>query len=83
MGKSKRPEKIPPSTNRPMALQMDQEPYPGPNVVFHIRILILFIILSFTDLVMLAFAAESIVTHGVGGIVLFGSEVSPPQVGVG
>ena len=64
-----------PCRSKGSIMQMDQVPYPGPTVLFHIRILSLFAVLSFTDLIMLAFAAESILTHGVGGIVLFGSEV--------
>jgi len=55
---------------------MDQVQYPGPNVWFHIRMNILFFSLWVVDMVMLGFAVESILTHGMGGIVLFASEVS-------
>lgn len=53
---------------------MDQQPYPGPNMLFHIRTNTLFLILWAIDVLMLDFAIESLLTHGVGGIVLFGSE---------
>ncbi|KZT43674.1 hypothetical protein SISSUDRAFT_978355 [Sistotremastrum suecicum HHB10207 ss-3] len=53
---------------------MDQVPYPGPGPLFHIRIVALFTLLWFTDLIMLAYATETILAHGIGGIVLFGSE---------
>ncbi|KAF8588693.1 hypothetical protein K439DRAFT_1629493 [Ramaria rubella] len=53
---------------------MDQIQYPGPNVWFHVRMNILFFFLWFIDTIMLCFAIESILTHGVGGVVLFASE---------
>ncbi|KAF9007990.1 hypothetical protein BDQ17DRAFT_182079 [Cyathus striatus] len=53
---------------------MDQRPYPGPNLSFHVRMLVLFTILWMTDFLMLIFALESTITNGVGGIVLFASE---------
>lgn len=56
--------------------QMNQMPYPGPTTLFHIRISGLFFLLWVTNIVMLAFAAESILTNGVGVIILFASEVS-------
>ncbi len=56
--------------------QMNQMPYPGPTTLFHIRISGLFFLLWATNIVMLAFAAESILTNGVGVIILFASEVS-------
>lgn len=59
---------------------MDQVPYPGPPLAFHIRTNSLFLLLWFFDLLMFAFAVESMMSHGVGGIILFGSEVS---IGVG
>ena len=55
---------------------MNQMPYPGPTTLFHIRISGLFFLLWITNIVMLAFAAESILTNGVGVIILFASEVS-------
>lgn len=58
------------------AQQMNQMPYPGPTNLFHTRISGLFFLLWVTNLVMLAFAAESIITNGVGVIILFASEVS-------
>jgi len=54
---------------------MNQMPYPGPTTLFHIRISGLFFLLWITNIVMLAFAAESILTNGVGVIILFASEV--------
>ncbi|KAF8316345.1 hypothetical protein DL93DRAFT_771273 [Clavulina sp. PMI_390] len=53
---------------------MDQQPYPGPNWVFHIRTNVLFAILWAVDLLMLDFALESIFNYGVSGVVLFVSE---------
>lgn len=55
---------------------MNQMPYPGPTNLFHVRISGLFFLLWATNIVMLAFAAESIITNGVGVIILFASEVS-------
>jgi hypothetical protein len=55
---------------------MNQMPYPGPTNLFHVRISGLFFLLWITNIVMLAFAAESIITNGVGVIILFASEVS-------
>ncbi|KAI0305634.1 hypothetical protein B0F90DRAFT_1808856 [Multifurca ochricompacta] len=55
---------------------MNQMPYPGPPTLFHIRITGLFFLLWITNIVMLAFAAESIFTNGVGVIILFASEYS-------
>jgi E3 ubiquitin-protein ligase synoviolin len=59
---------------------MNQMPYPGPTNLFHIRISGLFFLLWVTNIVMLAFAAESIITNGVGVIILFASEVSGIQL---
>lgn len=55
---------------------MNQMPYPGPTTLFHVRISGLFFLLWVTNIVMLAFAAESIITNGVGVIILFASEYS-------
>ncbi|KAI9458557.1 hypothetical protein F5148DRAFT_1287379 [Russula earlei] len=55
---------------------MNQMPYPGPTTLFHVRISGLFFLLWVTNIVMLAFAAESILTNGVGVIILFASEYS-------
>ena len=56
--------------------QMDQRPYPGPPLLFHVRMTILFAILSMTDCLMFLFAIEHTLSTGVGGMVLFASEVS-------
>ncbi len=56
---------------------MDQTTYPGPPTLFHIRMNTLFFVLWATDSIMFAFAVESTLTHGVGGMVLFASEVRP------
>ncbi|EIN11941.1 hypothetical protein PUNSTDRAFT_119134 [Punctularia strigosozonata HHB-11173 SS5] len=53
---------------------MDQRPYPGPPMTFHIRVNCLFVLLWLTDFAMFAFAVESTLTQGVGGTVLFASE---------
>jgi E3 ubiquitin-protein ligase synoviolin len=55
--------------------QMDQTPYPGPPTLFHVRMHTLFFILWATDLFMFALAVENTLTNGVGGMVLFASEV--------
>lgn len=55
--------------------QMDQRPYPGPSLLFHLRMSTLFIILWTTDFLMFVIAIENTMTHGVGGMVLFASEV--------
>lgn len=55
---------------------MDQRPYPGPPLSFHLRMTILFAILWATDCLMFLFAVEHTLTAGVGGMVLFASEVS-------
>lgn len=56
--------------------QMDQVQYPGPNVWFHIRINILFFFLWFIDVAIVCLTIESIMTNGIGAVVLFTSEVS-------
>ncbi|CCM04367.1 uncharacterized protein FIBRA_06540 [Fibroporia radiculosa] len=53
---------------------MDQTTYPGPPVIFHIRMNMLFCLLWGINIVMFSFAVESTLTHGVGGMVLFASE---------
>ncbi|KAI0633905.1 hypothetical protein C8Q77DRAFT_1057555 [Trametes polyzona] len=53
---------------------MDQTPYPGPPTLFHVRINALFGVLWAIDITMFAFAVESTLTNGVGGMVLFASE---------
>ena len=55
---------------------MDQMPYPGPSVFFHIRTNTLILILGFIDMFMLFWTVDNILTYGVGGVVLFASEVS-------
>ncbi|KAJ6555499.1 hypothetical protein B0H10DRAFT_1847897 [Mycena sp. CBHHK59/15] len=53
---------------------MDQRPYPGPSLLFHVRMTALFSILWATDLLLFMIAVDSTVTNGVGGMVLFASE---------
>ncbi|KAH9894733.1 hypothetical protein C8Q73DRAFT_789925 [Cubamyces lactineus] len=53
---------------------MDQTPYPGPPTLFHVRINALFVVLWAIDTTMFAFAVESTLNNGVGGMVLFASE---------
>jgi len=60
---------------------MDQQPYPGPAPLFHLRMMALFVILWLTDFVMFVVAVDHTFTHGVGGMVLFASEVSPLCIG--
>ena len=55
---------------------MNQMPYPGPTTLFLVRSSGLVFLLGITNIVMLAFAAESVITNGVGVIILFASEVS-------
>ncbi|KAH8828115.1 hypothetical protein DL96DRAFT_1601806 [Flagelloscypha sp. PMI_526] len=55
---------------------MDQRPYPGPPLNFHVRMITLFLILWILDSVMFMIAVESTLEHGVGGMVLFASEYS-------
>ena len=55
---------------------MDQRPYPGPPLLFHFRMSTLFTILWWTDCLMFLFAVERTLSSGVGGMVLFASEVS-------
>ncbi|KXN90192.1 E3 ubiquitin-protein ligase HRD1 [Leucoagaricus sp. SymC.cos] len=53
---------------------MDQQPYPGPSPLFHLRMTSLFVILWLTDFVMFVVAIDHTITYGVGGMVLFASE---------
>ncbi|KAF9047304.1 hypothetical protein BJ165DRAFT_1465059 [Panaeolus papilionaceus] len=53
---------------------MDQQPYPGPPLLFHFRMSLLFAILSTTDFLMFLFAAEHTISVEVDGMVLFASE---------
>ncbi|KAJ2913456.1 hypothetical protein MD484_g6939, partial [Candolleomyces efflorescens] len=53
---------------------MDQRPYPGPPLLFHFRMVVLFSILYVIDLVMFFFTVEHTLSVGVGGMVLFASE---------
>ena len=55
---------------------MDQRPYPGPPLLFHLRMSTLFTILWWTDCLMFLFAVERTLSSGIGGMVLFASEVS-------
>ncbi|KAJ6558568.1 synoviolin 1 isoform b [Mycena vulgaris] len=53
---------------------MDQRPYPGPSLLFHVRMTALFFILWATDLLLFMIAVDSTLYNGVGGMVLFASE---------
>ncbi|KAI9572100.1 hypothetical protein HD554DRAFT_2296814 [Boletus coccyginus] len=53
---------------------MDQRPYPGPPILFHIRMTSLFTILWFIDLFLFAFAVDSTTKNGVGGMMMFANE---------
>ncbi|KAF8135634.1 hypothetical protein EV363DRAFT_1551350 [Boletus edulis] len=53
---------------------MDQRPYPGPPILFHIRMTTLFAILWFIDLFMFVFAVDSTTKNGVGGMMIFANE---------
>ncbi|KAF5322391.1 hypothetical protein D9619_001388 [Psilocybe cf. subviscida] len=53
---------------------MDQRPYPGPPLLFHVRMIVLHALLWATDCLMFLFAVEHTLTAGVGGMVLFASE---------
>ena len=59
---------------------MDQVPYPGPGVLFHVRMVVLFTILATVDVVALGVAMNTIFTEGVGGTVLFANEVCPRPI---
>lgn len=59
---------------------MDQVPYPGPGVLFHVRMVILSTILATVDVVALGVAMNTIFTEGVGGTVLFANEVCPQRI---
>jgi len=59
---------------------MDQRPYPGPPPLFHIRMSSLFVLLWTADCLMFLIATEHTLTNGVGGMVLFASEVSKSTV---
>ncbi|KAK7057397.1 RING-type domain-containing protein [Favolaschia claudopus] len=53
---------------------MDQRPYPGPSLLFHVRMTGLFLILWVTDLLVFMIAVDSTLAHGISGMVLFASE---------
>ncbi|RXW23346.1 hypothetical protein EST38_g2493 [Candolleomyces aberdarensis] len=53
---------------------MDQRPYPGPPLLFHFRMVVLFSILYVIDLVMFFLTVEHTLSVGVDGMVLFASE---------
>ncbi|KAF9071017.1 hypothetical protein BDP27DRAFT_1219752 [Rhodocollybia butyracea] len=53
---------------------MDQRPYPGPPLLFHVRMSVLFVILWTTDLLMFLVAVENTLAHGVTSQILFASE---------
>ena len=54
---------------------MDQIPYPGPPMLFHVRSNVLITTLWLFDVLMLAFALDRIVLGRVGYMILFSSEV--------
>lgn len=63
---------------------MDQQPYPGPPKLFHVRSLALFNLLALVDVVMIGSLLEVIFHEGVDGLVLFVSEVGLfPTLSVG
>lgn len=68
------------SQRRLIPIQMDQIPYPGPGVLFHVRMVVLSIILATVDVVALGVAMNTILTEGVGGTVLFANEVRPRRI---
>jgi E3 ubiquitin-protein ligase synoviolin len=53
---------------------MDQIPAPGPPTSFHIRIATFTALLSTTDLLLVYYSLDSILTYGVSAKVLFVSE---------
>ncbi|KAJ7668391.1 hypothetical protein DFH06DRAFT_197099 [Mycena polygramma] len=53
---------------------MDQRPYPGPSLLFHVRMTALFLLLWTTDLLLFTIAVDSTIANGIGGMVLFASE---------
>ena len=55
--------------------QMDQRPWPGPPVVFHIRMQLLMGLLWCIDVLLFMFMIDNMILSGVGGSVLFASEV--------
>lgn len=56
---------------------MDQQQYPGPPLLFHVRMASLFSILWLVDFIMFVVAMDHTIVYGVGGMVLFASEVGP------
>lgn len=55
---------------------MDQRPWPGPPIFFHIRMQVLMALLWVIDVSFFMFTIESMMSAGIGGSVLFASEVS-------
>ncbi|KAG9316427.1 hypothetical protein JVU11DRAFT_2461 [Chiua virens] len=53
---------------------MDQRPYPGPPLLFHIRMTSLFAMLWFIDLFMFVYTVDSTTKNGVGGMMMFANE---------
>jgi E3 ubiquitin-protein ligase synoviolin len=53
---------------------MDQIPAPGPPTSFHVRIATFTALLSTTDLLLVYYSLDSILTYGVSAKVLFVSE---------
>lgn len=54
---------------------MDQVTFPGPPMLFHIRMNALFLTLTAIDFIMFTIAVDSTMNNGVGGMVLFATEV--------
>ena len=61
--------------NSSFFVQMDQRPWPGPPVVFHIRMQLLMGLLWCIDVLLFMFMIDNMISSGVGGSVLFASEV--------
>ncbi|KAF9254602.1 hypothetical protein L218DRAFT_1009483 [Marasmius fiardii PR-910] len=62
---------------------MDQRPYPGPPLLFYLRMLALFAILWLTDFILFLVAVENTLSYGIGGMVPFASKsanrAAPPM----
>ncbi|KLO18382.1 hypothetical protein SCHPADRAFT_899780 [Schizopora paradoxa] len=53
---------------------MDQRPYPGPPLIFHIRINALIVILWLADVITYIFILDNLLSNGFSGTILFASE---------
>ena len=54
---------------------MDQIPYPGPPLSFHLRVNTLFTLLWVSDCLALLLLTENMLAYGLDGKILFASEV--------